>query len=220
MRPFAIARSARWPMFCSEDGVQRPPAIPRRLAQRDSPRLLPSQTISRQEFMDTSPDFSYAEQAIAAFGYYACLLLMIRLAGKRLAGQTTTFDLLVLITLGVVLQSWLLSKNGWNPVIFVVVVFTTHRLLALACARSKWLRAIVRGSPQPLVKDGVILEQALQKEGISRDELLAGLRKHGHRSEKEVQLAVLEETGHISAIPFDASQAGKVADSQYPTDSK
>ncbi len=41
-------------------------------------------------------------QAVKALAYYAALIVIMRLAGKRLAGQTTTFDLIVLITLGVV----------------------------------------------------------------------------------------------------------------------
>ena len=44
-------------------------------------------------------------QAAKAAAYYIALIVLVRIAGKRLAGQTTTFDLLVLITLGVVLQS-------------------------------------------------------------------------------------------------------------------
>ena len=32
-------------------------------------------------------------QAIKALAYYAALIVIMRLAGKRLAGQTTTFDL-------------------------------------------------------------------------------------------------------------------------------
>jgi hypothetical protein len=35
---------------------------------------------------------------------------------------------------------------------------------------------------------------------VSRDELLAGLRKLGFESPDGVHLAVLEETGHISAV--------------------
>ena len=38
-------------------------------------------------------------QAVKALVYYAALIVIMRLAGKRLAGQTTTFDLIVLITL-------------------------------------------------------------------------------------------------------------------------
>ena len=139
-------------------------------------------------------------QALKALGYYIVLVVIMRLAGKRLAGQTTTFDLIVLITLGVVIQSTAL-QDGWaNAVVFVITVFALHRGLAALCARSTSVRHLIRGKPSVLVRDGHIIESALERENISRQELLAGLRKLGHSSEKDVKLAVLEETGHISAV--------------------
>ena len=146
-------------------------------------------------------------QALKAIGYYAALIVIMRLAGKRLAGQTTTFDLLVLITLGVVIQSTALQEGWANAVVFVVTVFAIHRGLAVLSAHSQWIRHLVRGKPRVLVREGCILDRALAHENISREELLAGLRKLGHESEKDVKLAVLEETGHISAVGFENGQA-------------
>lgn len=51
-------------------------------------------------------------QAVKALTYYAALIVIMRLAGKRLAGQTTTFVLISLITLGVVIQGTAL-QDGW-----------------------------------------------------------------------------------------------------------
>ena len=48
-----------------------------------------------------------------------------------------------------------------------------------------------------------MLADALTAEGMSRAELLAGLRKLGFASPEEVELAVLEETGHISAVRLE-----------------
>ena len=84
-----------------------------------------------------------ARQALYAVLYYVLLALVLRLAGKRLAGQTTTFDLVVLI------------------------------------------------------------HDALEDEGMSRAELMAGLRKLGFAAPEEVELAVREETGHISAVRLE-----------------
>jgi len=41
---------------------------------------------------------------------------------------------------------------------------------------------------------------ALDHEGVSRDELLAGLRKLGYDTPERVQLARLEEGGQIPAL--------------------
>lgn len=139
-------------------------------------------------------------QALAALAYYAALVVLMRLAGKRLAGQTTTFDLIVVISLAVVLQSVALAKGTAPAIVFVATVFLAHKGLAAACARWAPLRRLVRGAPRALVRHGRVLDHALVDEGLSRDELLAGLRKLGIPAVEEVELAALEETGHISAV--------------------
>lgn len=144
-------------------------------------------------------------QVLLAFAYYVALLFIVRLAGKRLAGQTTTFDLLVLITLGVVLQQTVLREGTPNALIFVATVFAAHRGLALWCAKSKWMRRMIRGAPRPLIRDGRVAYDALEDEGLSYDDLLAGLRKLGHDGPQNIRLAVLEETGHISAVANDSA---------------
>lgn len=142
-------------------------------------------------------------QVAKAALYYLGLIVLVRLAGKRLAGQTTTFDLLVLITLGVVMQSAALAEGAANAAAFIATVFGMHRLNASLCARSRRIRHLIRGKPRPLIHDGHIIEKALALEGISRAELLAGLRKLGYERPDDVRLAVLEETGHISAVARD-----------------
>jgi uncharacterized membrane protein YcaP (DUF421 family) len=139
-------------------------------------------------------------QAARAAGYYAGVIVIVRLAGKRLAGQTTTFDLVVLISLIVALQKPALEDGFANALVFVVTVLGLHRGLALACTRSPRLRTLLRGAPRALVVDGRVSPEALADESLSADELLAGLRKLGFDSPDEVKLAVLEETGHISAV--------------------
>jgi uncharacterized membrane protein YcaP (DUF421 family) len=147
----------------------------------------------------------YLLQVGKAAAYYVGLLVVVRLAGKRLAGQTTTFDLLILITLGVVLQTTALQDGAANALIFVGTVFALHRGTALWCAHSQVVRVVVRGKPRPLVRDGRVIEAALETEGITRSELLAGLRKLGFERPEDVKLAVLEETGHISAVGRDSA---------------
>jgi uncharacterized membrane protein YcaP (DUF421 family) len=135
-----------------------------------------------------------------AVAWYLAIVTIMRASGKRLAGQMQTLDLIILITLGVVLQTAALEEGASNAVIFVLTVFFTHRLLNLGCRRLPRLRALVRGRPRALVRDGVVIDSALEHEGVTRDELLAGLRKLGYDTPERVRLAILEETGAISAI--------------------
>ena len=139
-------------------------------------------------------------QAAAALGYYAALLLLMRLSGKRLAGQTTTFDLLVLISLAVVMQNVALRPGALTSAVFVITVFSAHRLVTFGCSRSPRLRKLLRGTPRTLVRDGTIDTHALAAENLSEAELHAGLRKLGIDRLSDVKVAALEETGHISAV--------------------
>lgn len=144
-------------------------------------------------------------QAAKAAAYYIALIVLVRMAGKRMAGQTTTFDLIVLIALGVVMQSAALAEGAANAAAFVVTVFALHRVNAWLCARSTRIRHLLRGKPRPLIRDGHIIERALELEGVTHGELLAGLRKLGYARVEDVRLAVLEETGHISALGREAT---------------
>jgi uncharacterized membrane protein YcaP (DUF421 family) len=144
-----------------------------------------------------------------ALAYYAILVAIMRLAGKRLAGQTTTFDLVILISISVVLQTTALREGVVNALVFVATVFSAHQLLAHVCARSPHIRQIVRSCPRPLIQYGQVDHDALQHEGLSYEELLAGLRKLGYSSPDGIQTATLEETGHISAIPMERPEAAR-----------
>ena len=135
--------------------------------------------------------------------YYSILVTIMRLAGKRLAGQTTTFDLVILITISVVLQTTALREGVLNAIIFIATVFSAHQLLAVVCARSTRIRHIVRSCPRHLIQNGRVDNEALASEGLSYEELLAGLRKLGYSSPEEISSATLEETGHITAIPLE-----------------
>lgn len=147
-----------------------------------------------------------ALQALKAASYYVALIVLLRFAGKRLAGQTTTFDLIVLITLGVVLQTIALDEGTASALVFVGTVFALHKGLAVLCARSTTVRHLVRGKPRQLVREGQVIWPALEAEGINEAELLAGLRKLGHENAERVKLATLEETGHISAVAMPDEQ--------------
>ena len=84
----------------------------------------------------------------------------------------------------------------------VVIVRVVERKLRFLLLRSwrNWdfPKGLVEPGEQPI-------DAALEHEGVSRDELLAGLRKLGYDSPERVRLAVLEETGAITAIERDGA---------------
>lgn len=151
---------------------------------------------------------SVALQVALALAYYVAIIVMVRMAGKRLAGQVTSFDLIVLIGLAVVLQELTLGDGKLNALVFIATILLVHRTVAYVECRSSRLRALLRGKPRTLILDGKVLPEALRAERMSEEDLSAGLRKLGFASKHNVRLAVLEETGHISAIAADDGKPG------------
>jgi uncharacterized membrane protein YcaP (DUF421 family) len=105
-----------------------------------------------------------------------------------------------------VLQTTALREGVLNALIFIATVFGSHQLLAMVCARSNRIRRIVRSCPRPLIQNARVDYEALASEGLSYEELLAGLRKLGYSSPDGIRSATLEETGHISAIPLEREE--------------
>jgi len=84
--------------------------------------------------------------------------------------------------------------------VFLVTVFAAHLGLARACMHHEGCATSCGVRRGAWVAQGNVIDRALQQEGISREDLEAGLRKLGFDSPAAVELAVLEETGHISAV--------------------
>ncbi len=71
-----------------------------------------------------------SQQVLRSIGYYVTILFLVRMGGKRLAGQTTTYDLIILISLGVVLQTLFLPEGQLYACVFVLTVFVVHKIFA------------------------------------------------------------------------------------------
>lgn len=134
---------------------------------------------------------------------YAFLVIALRLAGKREVGQLSILDLIVLLLIADALQNAMVGDN----ITLVGGLVAGGTLVALdwilnrTTARSPRIRRVLQGEPRMLVRDGVVLEHALEEEGLTRDELDAVVRSHGLISVGQVALAILETNGAISVIP-------------------
>ncbi len=142
------------------------------------------------------------EFVIRAFLVYGFLLLVLRLTGKRQVGQLSTFDLVLLLVLSNAVQN---SMNGGdNSVaggfVLVLTLVALNALVSWLAFRSKKVARIIEGRPCILVHDGVPLEAALDREQISRHELMAAIRQVGLTEIEEVRVAILESNGRINVI--------------------
>jgi uncharacterized membrane protein YcaP (DUF421 family) len=134
---------------------------------------------------------------------YLVLLIGLRLAGKREVGQMNVFDLVVLLLIANAVQNAMVGPDTslLGGLIAAAILLGSNALLARLRLRWPRLRRIVEGSPTLLVLHGQVLDRAMAREGVDREELDAALREHGVTDIGVVDLAVLETDGSISVVP-------------------
>jgi uncharacterized membrane protein YcaP (DUF421 family) len=147
----------------------------------------------------TQPWWEFSLRAALVYGF---LLLVLRLTGKRQVGQLSPFDLVLLLVLSNAVQN---SMNGGDNsvtagLVLVLTLFCLNTLVGYLSFRSKKLELFIEGKPQILVHNGVVDEEAVARQRISRHELMSAVRQAGISEISEVRVAILENNGRINVI--------------------
>jgi len=134
---------------------------------------------------------------------YVCLIVLLRLTGKRQVGQMAPFDLVLLLVLSNAVQN---SMNGGDNsviggVISAVTLVGLNWLVGILTFRSKTAEALIEGRPELLIHNGRLFEKALEKSKLTKHELMSALRQAGCESVEDVRCAMLENDGNVSVIP-------------------
>jgi Protein of unknown function (DUF421) len=82
----------------------------------------------------------------------------------------------------------------------VVTLVLVNLGLGYAVFKSKKAATLIEGKPEILIHNGVVFEQTMTAEKISRHDLDAAVRESGCASVENVHLAVLETNGRISVV--------------------
>jgi len=143
---------------------------------------------------------------------------LVRMLGKRGMRQLSPFELVIIIALGSAVGDPMFYADVplLHAMVVVTVVVLLVRGLALLTERSEPVERLVESEPTLLVRDGVILADALDGEHIAHDELLADLRESGFENLGDVRLAYLETSGNVSAFRRDAEDGQREGLSLLP----
>lgn len=130
---------------------------------------------------------------------YVLLLAMLRLGGKRSAGEFTPFDIVFLVLLGEAMQSSLIGAelSVLAGLIAAATLVALHWLIAFVSARSKRLERVLEGAPVLLAEGGRIFEDQLRRQNVSRADFDEAMREARCPSPSEIQYALLENDGRI-----------------------
>lgn len=126
--------------------------------------------------------------------------ILLRLMGKRAVAQMTSFDLLVVFVIGTTITGPIMSHKLGLTSYYVLAIALIYIAFSLLSIQHKF-KNILSSSPTVLVRDGNIDEEGLHRARISVEGLMALLRQKGYTNIGDLSSVIMEETGHISAIP-------------------
>ncbi|WP_326914922.1 DUF421 domain-containing protein [Sphingopyxis chilensis] len=139
---------------------------------------------------------------LRATAMFVLLYLLIRLLGKRELAQMTPFELVLMVVMGDLIQQGV-THNDFSLTGGLLAI-GTFAFWALVLSWTTYLfpkaQNILEGSPRVIVRDGVIIEENLRRDRLTRDEILSEMRLAGIGRLGDVEWAILEPQGKISFI--------------------
>lgn len=134
---------------------------------------------------------------------YFAVILAMRIMGKRQIGELQPFELVVTLMLSdlaaVPMQETSIPLlAGLVPICALVIL---EVVLSFVSLKSKRARAFLLGRPAILIRGGQLDEKEMRRLRINIDDIEDELRKKDIKSVDDVEIAILETDGSISAFP-------------------
>ena len=139
---------------------------------------------------------------IKSFVIYIALYVIIRVTGNKEISQITFFDFIVAITIGSIAGATSIDETVTIPmgIASMTVWAGITILLGFISMKSVRARKLLEGEPTLLIQNGKIMRDNMKKIRFNLEDLLIQLRNKGIFNISEVEFAMLEPDGKVSAI--------------------
>jgi uncharacterized membrane protein YcaP (DUF421 family) len=142
------------------------------------------------------------EIVIRATIIFFFLWFVTRAMGKRELATMSAFELVLLVIFGDLVQQGV-TQNDMSVTGAILAVGTIAFLTVLFSAVSyRWKPAanVLQGRPVIVVRDGIVLEDALRLERLALDDVKDAAREQGIATVDDVAVGILEASGKFSFI--------------------
>ena len=145
------------------------------------------------------------EIVIRAAAMYLVLLCLLRAMGRRELSQLTTFDLLITVVIGDLIQQGVTQEDmSFTGALLAV---GTMCLLAVASSyiglRSRRAQRVLDGVPVVIARNGVLFDEVMRRERITESELMEAARGEQVADLSKIDLVVVEADGRFSFLRAD-----------------
>jgi uncharacterized membrane protein YcaP (DUF421 family) len=138
---------------------------------------------------------------------YLVLVLLLRLFGKRELAQLNPFDLVVLLSLSNTVQNAIIGDDNsvTGGVIGAFSLLAINWFVVRVLFRSRRLTRALEGRASLLVHNGQIDKRALDREALTREELMEVIHRQGFEDLHQVRRCQLEPNGTFYVEAFEPS---------------
>lgn len=145
---------------------------------------------------------SLGRVALAAIVAYAGLVLVLRISGKRSLAKLNAFDFVVTVAFGSTLATILLSREVplADGLLAFALLAGLQYLVSKLSVHWPFFKQLVRSEPRLLVENGVLREEAMLRERVTRSEVESAIRKSGIGRIEDVGAVVMETDGNFSVV--------------------
>lgn len=153
-------------------------------------------------FFGEEPPLFLLEIAFRTVLIYVYTLVLIRWIGSRSIAQLSLVEFLLVIALGSAVGDAMFYPDV--PLIHCMIVITVvvllDKTLSYIVARNPRLEDVIEGKSVEVIRDGVIIVQALKELNFGHDELFEQLRLKDVEHLGQVRAAYLETNGMVSVF--------------------
>ncbi|WP_018984690.1 DUF421 domain-containing protein [Salinimonas chungwhensis] len=131
------------------------------------------------------------------------VVVLVRINGLRSFSKMTNFDFVMTVAVGSLLAGASQSQNWGSFVqslIAMMALFLVQYVTARIRKKSDRFELLMQNQPVLLMRDGEIIDAALEQTRVAKSDLIAKLREANVLEMSSVRAVVLETTGDISVL--------------------
>jgi uncharacterized membrane protein YcaP (DUF421 family) len=138
---------------------------------------------------------------------YLVLVVLLRIFGKRELAQLNPFDLVVLLSLSNTVQNAIIGDDNsvTGGVIGAFGLLAINWLVVRVLFRSPRLTRALEGRSAILILNGQLDQRAIERESLTREELLSVIHRQGFEDFHQVHKCQLDPNGTFYVEAFDPS---------------
>jgi len=154
------------------------------------------------------------EKVVRTIAVYVGILLIIRIAGKRLMAQMNSLDLVVVLLLSNVVQNAVIGDDSSlaGGLLGAVVLVVVNSLLDRLAQVFPVLDRVLNGRSTEVVHEGKVNDAALVRLGMTRQELVNALQQQGVEEVVDVEAAHMEPGGTLTVRARPGSRSVTIDD--------